>query len=179
MPTGLPDCISSVSSFSRLRATRTMASKACPVARGLARSAVDDQVVGPLGHFGVEVVHQHAQSCFLLPAFAGPLRVPRGARISVISLDSKLSKSPRRIPFAQLVRYLSLKPGPLADGITYNRMRCEPPRSGARSCKGDRYSRPVAAAISSMASTLFCIIDNLSQFERGRHAHRDMIFLAA
>ena len=26
-----------------------------------AGAAVDDQIVGPLGHLGIEVVHQHAQ----------------------------------------------------------------------------------------------------------------------
>ena len=42
-----------------------------PVARGFAASAVDDQVFRLLGDLGIEVVHQHAQRGFLLPAFAG------------------------------------------------------------------------------------------------------------
>ena len=50
-----------------------------PVARGLARAAVDDQVVGPLGDVGVEVVHQHAQRGFLLPALAGEAGAARRA----------------------------------------------------------------------------------------------------
>ena len=34
--------------------------EAVPVAGGLAGAAIDDQFFRPLGHFGVEVVHQHA-----------------------------------------------------------------------------------------------------------------------
>ena len=47
--------------------------KAFPVARGAADAAVDDQVGGALGHVGIEVVHQAAQSGFLLPALAAEL----------------------------------------------------------------------------------------------------------
>jgi hypothetical protein len=44
---------------------------AIPVARRLPASAVDDQIFGLLRDFRVEVVHQHAQRSFLLPALAG------------------------------------------------------------------------------------------------------------
>ena len=37
------------------------------IACGLPRAAVDDEFVGVLGHFGVEVVEQHAQGRFGLP----------------------------------------------------------------------------------------------------------------
>ena len=50
-----------------------------PRTGGLARAAVDDEVVGPLGHIGVQVVHQHAQGGFLEPAPAGQLCPARGA----------------------------------------------------------------------------------------------------
>ena len=53
--------------------------KAFPVARRLAAPAVDDQVFRLLGDLGVEVVHQHAQRRFLLPAFAGDGRAARRA----------------------------------------------------------------------------------------------------
>ncbi len=43
---------------------------ALPVARGLADAAVDDEVLGPLRHLGVEVVHQHAQGGLLRPSLA-------------------------------------------------------------------------------------------------------------
>ncbi len=42
-----------------------------PVAGGLADAAVDHQVLRPLGHLGIEVVHQHAQRGFGQPAAAG------------------------------------------------------------------------------------------------------------
>ena len=50
-----------------------------PVASSLAASAVDDQVFWLFGDFRVEVVHQHAESRFLLPAFAGNRGAARGA----------------------------------------------------------------------------------------------------
>src|SRR4029453_9306222 len=50
-----------------------------PVPRRPAGAAVDHQVVGPLGDLRVEVVAQHPQGRFLLPAPAGELRPPRGA----------------------------------------------------------------------------------------------------
>ena len=51
--------------------------EAIPVARGAPRPAVNNQFLGLFGHFGVEVVHQHAQRRFLLPALAGNLLPPR------------------------------------------------------------------------------------------------------
>ena len=44
-----------------------------PVARGLARSTVDDEVLGPLGHVRVQVVQQHAQRGFRTPRLARAL----------------------------------------------------------------------------------------------------------
>ena len=44
---------------------------AIPAACSLAAAAIDDQVFRLLGDFRVEVVHQHAQGGFLLPALAG------------------------------------------------------------------------------------------------------------
>src|SRR3712207_7831174 len=38
-----------------------------PVPRRLPGAAVDDQLVRPLGHLGVEVVHEHAERRFLVP----------------------------------------------------------------------------------------------------------------
>ncbi len=45
-----------------------------PVARGLSRSAVDDQIFGTLGNVGIQIVHQHAQRGFLRPALARKCR---------------------------------------------------------------------------------------------------------
>ena len=44
--------------------------KGRPVARSLARTPIDNQVLRPLGHVGVEVVHQHAEGRLLHPTFA-------------------------------------------------------------------------------------------------------------
>jgi hypothetical protein len=38
-----------------------------PAARGPSGAAVDDEVVGMLGDFRVEIVHQHPQGGFLVP----------------------------------------------------------------------------------------------------------------
>ena len=51
--------------------------EARPVPGGLARPAVDDQVIGPLGDLRVEVVHEHPQRGFLLPALARQLGAAR------------------------------------------------------------------------------------------------------
>jgi long-chain acyl-CoA synthetase len=55
---------------------------ASPVSRRLAAAAVNDQVRRALGHFGVEVVHEHAQRSFLLPALAGERASARRANDS-------------------------------------------------------------------------------------------------
>ncbi len=52
--------------------------EALPVARRLADAAVDDQILRPLGDFRVEVVHQHAHRCFLLPSQASQSRASWG-----------------------------------------------------------------------------------------------------
>ena len=50
---------------------------ALPVASGAAGSAIHDEVLGTLGDFLVEVVHQHAHGGFLRPSFAGELIAAR------------------------------------------------------------------------------------------------------
>ena len=47
---------------------------ALPVPRRLAAPAVDDQLLGPLGDRGIEVVHQHPERGLLVPALAGERR---------------------------------------------------------------------------------------------------------
>ena len=48
-----------------------------PRSRCAARAAVDHEVLGPLGHRRVEVVHEHAHRGLLRPAAAGPFRSGR------------------------------------------------------------------------------------------------------
>ncbi len=47
-----------------------MASKQSQLRAALPGAAIDDQIVGSLGHLRIEVIHQHAQGGFLLPALA-------------------------------------------------------------------------------------------------------------
>jgi hypothetical protein len=48
-----------------------------PVARRLARAAVDHEILRPFGDRRIEVVHQHAQRRLLHPALAGEPRAGR------------------------------------------------------------------------------------------------------
>ena len=50
-----------------------------PVPRRLAGAAVDHEVLRPFRDVGIEVVHQHPQRRFLVPALARPVRSARGA----------------------------------------------------------------------------------------------------
>ena len=79
-PTGLPDCTSSVSScVERLAAIATIASNASQLRAALPGAAVDDEIVGPLGDVGIEIVHQHPQRGFLRPSLARQRRAARRA----------------------------------------------------------------------------------------------------
>jgi hypothetical protein len=51
--------------------------KRLPVPRRLAGAAVDNEIVGPFGNVGIQIVHEHAQRGFLRPAFAGQRRASR------------------------------------------------------------------------------------------------------
>jgi hypothetical protein len=53
-----------------------------PAARRATGAAVDDQVLGILGHIWVEVVHEHPQRGFLLPSLAREHSAPRGTHSS-------------------------------------------------------------------------------------------------
>ena len=65
--------------------------KTFPIARGLSSAAVDDEIVGALGYVGIEIVHQHAQRGFLLPAFAGKLRTAWRANCGMRSVGGRHS----------------------------------------------------------------------------------------
>ena len=62
------------------RSVATIASNASQLRAALPGPAVHHQIVRPLGDLGVEVVHQHPQRGFLLPALAARSSLPRGAR---------------------------------------------------------------------------------------------------
>ena len=78
-PTGLPDWTSRVSSPARSLQRCDDRVEARPAARRAARAAVHDELVGMLGHLGIEVVHQHPHGRFLRPAPAGQGGAARGA----------------------------------------------------------------------------------------------------
>ena len=54
--------------------------KAFPISRRLTGAAVNHQVFGFFRHFRVQVIQQHAQRGFLLPAFAGDFQTARRAK---------------------------------------------------------------------------------------------------
>src|SRR5207302_550005 len=53
--------------------------EARPVARRPSRPAVHDEILGPLGHLRIEVVHEHPERGLLGPSPAGQPRPPGGA----------------------------------------------------------------------------------------------------
>ena len=57
---------------------RDDAVEAFPVARGAADAAIDHQLLRPLGHLGVEIVHQHAQGRLGQPALGRKLACRAG-----------------------------------------------------------------------------------------------------
>ena len=69
-----------------------------PVARGLARAAVDDELVGVLGDVGVQVVVEHAQGGFLLPAPAGQLGASGGADDGLHASSPVIASAALRAP---------------------------------------------------------------------------------
>src|SRR5437763_2550137 len=73
-----------------------------PVSRGPPCSAVNDQAVGVLRHLRVEIVHQHPERGFLMPAFATLFVSARRANyaVSAHSAFSSRSKTPSRIAAA-------------------------------------------------------------------------------
>ena len=78
-PTAFPDWTSIVSLARSRLSVATIVSKHFPVARGPARSAVDDELLRLLGDVGVEVVLEHPEGGLLGPAEAAQLRAARGA----------------------------------------------------------------------------------------------------
>src|SRR5262249_50806917 len=124
-----------------------------PVARRLARAAVDHELLGVLGNLGVEVVLQHPQRGFLRPIPAGQLSTARRAngRLHASSpvMDSAAAFAPPDFTKA------------VAASISGARKRSGPgPGSAAATAAvawagmiGARSAAPRAAVISSIAST--------------------------
>ncbi len=60
--------------------------EALPVARGAADAAVDHELRGPLGHLGIEVVHEHAQRRLGQPALGRELGAARARMTRALSM---------------------------------------------------------------------------------------------
>src|SRR5581483_4356261 len=130
--------------------------EALPRARRLAGAAVDHQIGGPLGHVGIEIVHQHAERGFLRPALAAQLGAVRCAN-GPHSISVCLRTAARIAPSSSRRRTVctSLYTGrSVARCGTAARMVACAACSAAFGLCGARKSTPCAAHNSSMASTL-------------------------
>src|SRR5688572_23027989 len=149
-----------------------------PVTRCLADPAIYHEIVGTLGYLGVEVVHQHPQSRFLLPPLAGDLAAAwranaprahfgcaaRGERHPTSSTTSG-AKTPRRTAVA-ISAMSVLRTRSRSSGGTSSRTRwcaAATPRPGT---SGSRQSIACAAHMSSIAR----IFPRLSMTRRSFHA---------
>ena len=79
MATGLPDCTTQRLVVLERSERRDDRVEGRPAARGLAGSAVHDEILRALGDVRIQIVHQHPEGGFLRPALAGERRAPRGA----------------------------------------------------------------------------------------------------
>src|SRR6266404_453278 len=70
-----------------------------PVARSSPRPAINNQSIGRLSDLRIEIVHQHAQRSFLMPAFAAAFCATRGTdeSLSAHKDSCPLSNSPARM----------------------------------------------------------------------------------
>src|SRR6266404_6416548 len=96
-----------------------------PVARSSPSPSINDQSIGRLGNRRIEIVHQHAQRSFLMPAFAAAFCATCGADELLFAhkVSSPLSNSPARMAEAT----------------------CEISLASGRSCKsGAAYLRTIA-----------------------------------
>src|SRR5215212_5516976 len=73
-----------------------------PTPRRATRSTVNDEAVWILRHIRIEIIHEHAEGGFLVPALAAHLRPARRAdhSFSTHNSSSSLSKSPARMASA-------------------------------------------------------------------------------
>ena len=194
-PTGLPLCTSSVSSFSSARSAATIASNASQLRAALPGAAVHDEIVGPLGDLGVEVVHQHAQRGFLLPALAGDAscraaRARRSRRGLAAARSSNVAgtASDRPCGDRDLVacdrRREPLDVAAKARDRARAARRACAPRACARATprpglSGARQSMPLRRAHQLDREHVPHVAHDAAQLPRRRHRHRHDVFLAA
>src|ERR1700722_1700470 len=71
--------------------------KCFPASRCATRATIDDQIAWVFGNFFIEVIHQCAKRCFLMPAFARNIRSARSAHRSVSQGFSRHSFSSKAL----------------------------------------------------------------------------------
>jgi hypothetical protein len=149
--------------------------KRFPAPRRAPGAAVNDQPVRILRHLGIEIIHQHPQRGFLLPAFAAYFFPARSADRSFHSGSFSLSNLPARM--AAATRSMS-------------RESARSSSSAARCCAR---LRTLARHLASLERPpkfqalrrreqfdrehVFRVLHDRAQLERTGHSHRDVIFL--
>src|SRR5262249_27261533 len=91
---------------------------ALPVARRLADAAVDDELLGALGHFRIEIVHEHPQRRFLLPSAGGDRGAARRADHTRLIGDRGHGGILSRVEPAETTRLEAFSDGIFAIAIT-------------------------------------------------------------
>ena len=195
-PTALPDWTSIVSLFEPLQGLRR-SGRSLPVARRLARAAVDDQLAGLLGDVGVEVVLEHPERGFLGPAAAAQLVSPRGADRSGRRQDAgahgaiiwvrpgRVDAPPgHRSPFERRSREerraASRSGASRGRGSRAGRrgeIRPRTARWGREDVSGRRNSIAWKAASISIARTRLEVSDDRGELARRDRRHRDVVLL--
>src|SRR4051794_27579348 len=123
-----------------------------PATAGPAGAAINHELVGIFCDLRIEIVHEHAERCLLLPALAAdltPAWSPDDA-FSTHCSSNPLSKSPARI--AAAVRAMSFERGRSSvNGFAISRTALKARSTPTPARKGRRYSNPSAALRISMA----------------------------
>ena len=159
-----------------------------PGARRPPGAAVDDEVVGPLGDLGVEVVHQHPQRRLLRPAAAGDLGAARRAdrrggpliasssdRDDSTASDAASPGRDQRLGRGELGREPAVRSRPRDPRPAARRA---PPPVPARRRAAARAARaPRAAQTSSTARIRRRLATRAAQLARRPPAHRDVVLL--
>ena len=189
-PTGRPDWTSIVSSPFSVVSVRTSASKLRQSRAARPVPAVDDEVVGPLGDLGVEVVLQHPQRA---PPGASPsaesraVRAARTGRAPSMTSSLAVQCHVARRDVEQFARRHELARPRRSRARATGRGRARPRRALTRSAiagrsratgsSGARSARARAPASSSIATTSAKGVEGLAELPRRVPAHRDVVLL--
>src|SRR5919108_659382 len=127
-----------------------------PAASGPAGPAVHDQILGPLGHLGVEVVHQHPERGLLWPAPARSLPAPGGPdlphRSGPTALAAVSARAPVRTRSSAAAMSTETSRSPSRNGTRSRKASSAAPVPAAGA--GSRRSSDWAATTASMVTTV-------------------------